>query len=320
MTRYVLRRVALFVPTAVAASLVVFALMRVLPGDAALAILADTPHTVEMREALREALGLNEPLHIQYSQWARSMLSREVGGRSLETGEPIGAILASQLSVTALLSVYAVGISLSLALPASILAALHRGRRIDRAIDGMSLAALSIPTVFAALLVLWLLLRLVKWSPPIIYVAPNEHLAEHMAMMIWPALLLSLAYTPHLMRVTRGRLIDVLESDYAAAARARGVGEAGVVIRHGVPNAAITLLTVIGLQFGLLISGAIVVEAVFGVPGIGRGIVHAALARDYPVVQSAATVLVLLVLTVNLAVDIACALVDPRVHYGRRTV
>lgn len=320
MTRYALRRVALFVPTAVAASMVVFALMRVLPGDAALAILADTPHTVEMRDALREALGLNEPLHIQYSQWARSMLSRELGGRSMETGEPIGAIVASQLAVTGLLSVYAVVISLLIALPASILAALHRGKRLDRAIDGISLAALSIPTVFAALLVLWLLLRLVKWSPPIIYVAPTEHLAEHMAMMIWPALLLALAYTPHLIRVTRGRLIDVLESDYAAAARSRGIGEAGVVIRHGVPNALITLVTVVGVQFGLLISGAIVVESVFGLPGLGRGIVHAALARDYPVVQSAATVLVLLVLMVNLVVDMACAIIDPRVQYGRRSV
>lgn len=318
MTRYILRRIALIVPTAVAASLVVFFVMRALPGDVALAILADTPHTVEIREALREELGLNDPLLTQYLRWIASMVTGQLGGASLETGEPVGAIVGGQLSVTALLAVYTVAVSLLVAVPLGIAAAMHRGAPLDQAVQGFAGASLAVPTVFASLLLVWVLLRLFRWSPPIIYSSPGEDLLEHVEIMIWPALLLAAAYLPHLLRVTRARLIDVLESDFAEAARARGLSELGVVLRHALPNATVALITVAGLQFGGLVSGALVVETVFGLPGLGRGIVHAALARDYPVVQSAAVVLVVLVLFANLFVDLAYAAVDPRVHYERR--
>ncbi len=319
MVRYMARRVIVAIPTLIAMSLLVFAIMRVLPGDVSLAILADTPHTVEMREALRRELGLEEPLPAQYARWAGSMLDGSFGGRSLETGEPISAILAEQLSVTLLLAVYAVVLSLAVALPLGVAAGLHRGRALDRAIEGASRAALSVPTVFAALLVMWLLLRLFGWSPPIIYEGPADDPATHIQMVFWPALLLAAAYGPHLVRVTRTRLIDVLDSDYAESARARGLTEAHVVLRHALPNALVAAITVAGVQLGALVSGAIVVETVFGLPGIGRGIVHAALARDYPVVQSIATILVALVLAGNLAVDLLYSFLDPRVRYdGRR--
>ena len=318
MTRYVIRRIALIVPTAFAASLVVFAVMRALPGDVVLAILADTPHTVEIREALREQLGLNEPLVAQYLRWVASLLSGQLGGVSLETGEPIGRIVSEQLSVTLLLACYAVVISIVIAVPLSIAATRREGRPVGRAIEGFALISLSVPTVFAALLLMWLLLRLFSWSPPIIYLGPAEGFLEHLEMMIWPAVLLALAYLPFLIRVTRVRLTDVLESDYSESARARGLSERGVVIRHALPNALIALVTMVGLQFGALVSGALVVETVFGLPGLGRGIVHAALARDYPVVQTMAIVLVVTVLAMNLVVDLVCAAIDPRVHYERR--
>ncbi len=319
MTRYILRRIALIVPAAFGASLVVFLVMRALPGDVALTILADTPHTVEIREALRDELGLNDPLHTQYLRWVASMGTADLGGTSLETGEPVGTIVGGQLSVTALLAAYTVAMSLLVAVPLGAAAAMRRGTVLDRTVQGVATASLSVPTVFASLLLVWVLLRLFRWSPPIIYSSPGEDLLEHAGIMIWPALLLAAAYLPHLLRVTRARLIDVLQSDYADAARARGLSEPGVLVRHALPNAMVALVTVAGLQFGALVSGALVVETVFGLPGLGRGIVHAALARDYPVVQSAAIVLVVLVLCVNLLVDLAYAAVDPRVHYGRRT-
>ena len=318
MTRYAIRRIALVVPSAFAASLVVFAVMRALPGDVVLAILADTPHTVEIREALREQLGLNEPLVTQYFTWVASLLTGEMGGVSLETGEPIGHIVSGQLSVTLLLAGYAVVISIAVALPLSIAAAGREGKPAGRAIEGFALVSLSVPTVFAALLLMWLLLRLVGWSPPIIYLGPTEDLREHLEMMVWPAVLLALAYLPVLIRVTRARLTDVLESDYSASARARGLSERGVILRHALPNALIALVTMVGLQFGSLVSGALVVETVFGLPGLGRGIVHAALSRDYPVVQTMAIVLVVTVLAMNLVVDLICAAIDPRVRYERR--
>ena len=320
MSRYIARRIALIIPTAIVSSMVVFAVMRVLPGDVALAILADTPHTVEMRETLREELGLNEPLFIQYLRWIGSIVSDELGGRSLETGERVRNVIAGQMSVTALLSVYAVLASVIVSVPVSVLAALRRGRWLDNVIQTASRIALSVPTLFAALLLVWLLLRLFGWSAPIIYSGPAEHPREHLEIMLWPVVLLTLAYAPHIVRVTRARLLDVLGSDYAESARARGIPEARVVVGHALPNAAITVITVVGLQVGVLISGDIVVEVIFGLPGIGRGIVRAALARDYPVVQSSAMVLVVLVLFVNFAVDVAYAGVDPRVRYGRRTL
>ncbi len=318
MTRYILRRIVLIVPTAFAASLLIFFVMRALPGDVALAILADTPHTVEIRDALREELGLNDPLLTQYLRWMASMVTGRFGGASLETGEPIGSIVAGQLSVTALLAVYTVAASLLVAVPLGVAAAMRRGTLLDRTVQGLAGASLAVPSVFASLLLVWVLLRLFRWSPPIIYSTPGEDILEHVEIMVWPALLLAAAYLPHLLRVTRARLIDVLRSDFAEAARARGLSELGVVVRHALPNAMLALITVAGLQFGTLVSGALVVETVFGLPGLGRGIVHAALARDYPVVQSAAVVLVVLVLLVNLLVDLAYAVVDPRVHYERR--
>ncbi len=319
VSRYIARRIALTIPTAIISSMVVFAVMRVLPGDVALAILADTPHTVEMREILREELGLNEPLLVQYLRWMGSIVSDELGGRSLETGERVRSIIAGQISVTALLTAYAVLVSVAVSVPASVLAALRRGRWIDEVIQTSSRIALSVPTLFAALLLVWLLLRLFGWSAPIIYSGLVEHPREHLEIMLWPVVLLTLTYAPHIVRVTRARLVDVLDSDYAQSARARGISEARVVVTHALPNAFITLATVVGLQLGVLISGAIVVEVIFGLPGIGRGIVRAALARDYPVVQSSAMVLVVLVLLVNFAIDIAYAVTDPRVRYGRRT-
>ncbi|TVQ22738.1 MAG: ABC transporter permease [Spirochaetaceae bacterium] len=313
MMRYALHRALLIVPTTVAASLVVFLAMRALPGDVALAILADTPHTIEVREALREELGLNKPLSVQYADWALSMVTGDFGGRSLESREPIRAILARQFPVTALLALYAVAVSIVVGLPLGVVGALRRGRPADRIVELATTGGLSLPIVFTSLLTLWLLLRLFGWSPPIIYSSPTEDLREHVEIMLAPALLLSLPYGAQLARVMRSALVAVADADYTVAARSRGLSELSVVVRHGVPNALLPAVTMIGLQFGTIVSGALVVETVFGLPGIGRGVVHAALARDYPVVQSTVIVLVTLVLATNLIVDLVYTRLDPRV-------
>ena len=313
MMRYALYRALLIVPTIIAASLVVFAAMRALPGDVALAILADTPHTIEVREALREELGLNRPLPVQYADWAWSMVTGDFGGHSLETREPIRAILARQLPVTALLALYAVAASLVVGIPLGVVGALRQGRPTDRIVALATTGGLSLPIVFTSLLTLWLLLRVFGWSPPIIYSSPAEDLREHVEIMLAPALLLSIPYGAQLARVMRSALVSVTDADYMVAARSRGLSPLSVVVRHGVPNALLPAVTMIGLQFGTIVSGALVVETVFGLPGIGRGVVHAALARDYPVVQSTVIILVTLVLAMNLIVDLLYTRLDPRV-------
>ena len=318
MTAWALRRVALLVPTVAAASLVVFVALRALPGDAALAILADTPHTLEIREALRVQLGLEEPLARQYLRWAAGMLSGDFGGRSLVSGEPIRAIVAGELGVTLLLACYATLLAAAVAIPLSVVAASRPGGVVDRAVGAVSLGGLSVPAVFTSLLVLWLLLRLLRWSPPIIYSGPTEDLRDHVEMMVWPTVVLAAGLAGQLVRVTRRRLVSLFDSDFVTAAHARGLSRGAVVLRHALPNALIALVTMIGLQFGSVIGGALVVETVFGLPGLGRGVVQAALARDYPLVQTSVTLLVGLVLLANVAVDLLYAAIDPRVSSGRR--
>jgi peptide/nickel transport system permease protein len=318
MLRYILTRIALIIPALLIATIVIFLLLRVLPGDVALTILSGSQHTEAMREALREELGLNDPLPVQYARWLWSMLRGRAGGVSLETREPIATILARQLPVTLLLAGYGMLVSVALSLPLGVVAALTRDRWPDRLIRVASLAGLSIPAVFAALLVSLLLLRLFRWSPPIIYLGPLEDVRAHLALMLWPALLLAWEYSSHLVRVTRASLLDVLAQDYIAAARAKGVGELSLVVKYGLRNALMPVVTVMGTQFGVLLSGSLVLETVFGLPGVGRGIVHAALARDYPVVQTTTAVLVLLFLVVNLGVDLLYARADPRVVYHAR--
>ncbi len=319
MINYLIRRLVLIVPTALAASVIVFFVMRALPGDVALAILADTPHTVEMREALREELGLNDPLAVQYAAWIRSLLFGELGGRSLETREPISEIVSRQLPVTLLLAAYATGLSLIIGVPLGIAAALHRGRPLDYSIRAVTLAGLSVPGVFASLLVMWLLLRLFRWSSPIIYATPREDFGEHVAIMIVPAIILSWEFLSHVVRVMRAGLVSILEREYVVTARSKGLTELAVVVKHGVPNAMLPVITITGIQFGTLIGGAMIVETIFGLPGIGRGIVRAALARDYPLVQSVATLVVTLSLGVNLLVDFAYAAIDPRITFAGRS-
>ncbi len=318
MLRYILTRIALMIPTLLIATIAVFFLLRVLPGDVALTILSGSQHTEAMREALREELGLNDPLPVQYGRWLWSMLRGQAGGVSLETREPIAAILRRQLPVTLLLAAYGMLVSIVLSLPLGVLAAVTKGRWPDRLIRVASLAGLSVPAVFSALLVSLLLLVLFRWSPPIIYSGPLEDPGAHAALMLWPALILAWEYSSHLVRVTRASLLDVLAHDYVVAARVKGVPETAVVVKYGLRNAFVPVITVMGTHFGVLLSGSLVLETIFGLPGVGRGIVHAALARDYPVVQSTTAVLVLLFLVVNLVVDLVYVRTDPRLVYRVR--
>ncbi len=310
-------RLLLAAPTALAASLVVFLVMRALPGDVALTILSGSPHTVEMREALRAELGLRDPLAVQYARWLRLMVNGQFGGRSLESREPIGSLLARQLPVTALLAFYAALLSVVLAVPLGIAAAVHRDRWPDYLIRLATLAGLSVPGVWAALMLIAGLLLVFHWSPPVIYASLRADPGEHFQMMAWPALLLAWEYSSHLVRVTRASMLDVLSRDFVVAARAKGLPYRHVLLRHGLRCALVPVVTMVGLQFGTLLSGALVLETIFGLPGLGRGLVTAALARDYPVVQSFVTLLVLFSLVVNVVVDFLYGILDPRTTRGR---
>ncbi|MBI4313151.1 MAG: ABC transporter permease [Chloroflexi bacterium] len=290
--------------------------MRALPGDIVLVIAGDAAVSPLVRETLREELGLNDPLHVQYGRWLWSMVNGEFGGRSLETREPIRAIVGRQLPVTLLLAAYTLLLSVVVSAPLGVAAAAWHNRWPDRVIRIATLGGIALPSLWVAIMVLLALLLVFRWSPPVIYSSPWADPRTHLQMAVWPTLVLSWEYGAHLVRVTRSSMLEALGQQYVAAARGKGLPEHHVILRHALPNALVPFVTMLGLQFGGLLSGTLILETIFGLPGVGRGLVQAALARDYPVVQSLATLFVSLSLVVSLAVDVTYARIDPRISHS----
>ena len=318
MTRYLAIRLALFLPTLLIASIVIFAIMRVVPGDVADVVLGgsgESTHDIEQIERVREELGLDDPLVVQYGDWLWSLVNGDFGGRSFDSREGIASIVGRQLPVTLLLTVYAVGFALIAAVPLGVLAAKAQDRWPDYLARSLSIAGQAAPAFVLALVVLLVLLTVFNWTPPIIYADPWEDPWRHVRIMIAPALVLGFGLSGVLIRMTRASMLETLGQDYVRTARGKGLSERLVLFRHALRNAAIPVVTVGALQAGALLSGAVVIEAVFGLPGLGRGIVDAVTSRDYPVIQALAMLLVFLILCINLIADTAYAVLDPRISY-----
>jgi peptide/nickel transport system permease protein len=317
MVDYVTRRVLLVVPTLLLASLLVFAVMRVLPGDVTGAILGGEGEALRpaVVEALRSELGLDAPLPLQYVRWIGSLAAGD-GGRSLVTRERVRDLIARQLPVTLLLALYAFAIALLVAVPLGALAAQRAGSSLDLALRGLAVAGAALPGFWLALLALLAVVTLLRWSPPLAYLPPTVRPLEHLEIMAIPALVLAFELGAHLLRTTRAATLEALGQDHVRTAVAKGVSRLGVTLRHALRTASLGVVTVAGAQVGTLVGGAVVLEAVFGLPGLGRGLVTAVVTRDYPVVQGLALVLVAIVLAVNLVVDLLYALLDPRIRYA----
>ena len=315
MRRYIAYRVGLIAPTLLLASVVLFLIMRALPGDVATVILSgsgSSAHSVDAREALRAELGLGDPLPVQYGRWLLSMVNGEFGGRSLATGETVRTLLGRQFSVTLLLTAYAVALSAALSIPAGVLAAVGRDRWPDYLVRAITAVGQAVPSFWVALLVVLGLLLWFGWSPPIVYEAPWRAPLQHLQVMFIPVLLLAWEYSAHVARVTRAAMIEALSQDYVRTARGKGLPEHVVVWRHALRNALIPSTTVLGLQLGSVLGGTLVLEMIFGLPGLGRGVVTAAVERDYPVVLSISVLLVLAMLVANLLLDLLARALDPR--------
>jgi peptide/nickel transport system permease protein len=314
---YVLRRLALLVPTLLVASLAVFLVVRALPGDVIGAVLGGEGEALrpELAAAMRAELDLDAPLSVQYGRWLWRMVNGELGGRSLVTREPIAELVSRQLPVTALLSSYALLLAVATALPLGALAAARRGRLLDIVVRTVAAAGAALPGFWVALLALLLAVTLLRWSPPLVYVAPWVGPLDHLGMMVIPALVLAWELGSHLLRTTRAATLDALAQDFVRTAIAKGLPPRDV-LRHALRSAAVPVVTVVGLHLGTLLGGAVILEAIFGLPGIGRGLVQAVVARDYPVVQSLALVLVTIVVALDLVVDLLYTVADPRIAYG----
>ncbi len=283
MRSYIARRVLLFVPTLLVASMAIFLMMRIVPGDVAQVILGgdgSDPSSSGQLDALRKELGLTDPLPVQYARWIWSMVDGEFGGRSIIDREPLGSIMARRWPVTFLLSLYAVVISVVISVPLGVLAAVKQDRWPDYLVRLFTIAGHAVPSFWLALVLILVLAVSFDWTPPLRYQSLWQDPGAHFQKMIWPVLVLSWGFSSSIARITRSNMLEVLRQDYVRTARSKGLIEKVVLWRHALRNALIPVTTLTGLQLAALLSGTVILESIFGLPGMGQGIVVAANARD----------------------------------------
>lgn len=304
MRAYLLRRVAFLIPTLLGVATLVFAILHAVPGDPIDVLLGESAAAVD-REQMRTRLGLDRPLVEQYG---RSLAATARGdlGRSLRSDRPVAALIAERLPATLALGGAATLVALALGIPLGALAAARKGGGADRFALGASLAAIAIPNFWLGPALVLLFSVELGWLP----VAGAGSLRH----LVLPALTLGAGMSGVLVRMTRSALLETLAEDYVRTARAKGLSEGAALLRHALPNALTPVLSVVGLQLGAVLGGSVIAETIFAWPGLGRLLVEAIAARDYPVVQGAVLVIAALYVLVNLATDLAYVAVNPRMR------
>lgn len=334
MFRYIIRRLISMIPTLVGVSIVVFMFIHLIPGDPATAMLREGA-PAELAERIRENLGLNKPLYEQYAIYMGKILHGDLG-RSLVTNNPVVDDLSNRLPATAELSLFAMIVATLVGVPAGIISAVRRNTIIDTASMAFSLVGVSMPIFWLGLMAMYLFAVVLHWLPAGTRIGVDVELEritnfylldaiisgnipaliDLMRHMIMPALVLGTVPMAILARMTRSSMLEALNQDYVRTAHAKGLPARAVVIGHALKNALLPVVTIIGLQVGTLLSGAILTETIFGWPGIGRWVFDSIQLRDYPVVQGVTLVIALVFVFVNLIVDISYAFIDPRIRYS----
>jgi len=314
MTAYILRRLALLVPVLLVVGVVVFGLVHLTPGDPAAVMLGDRA-TAEDIARLRDQLGLNDPLPAQFVHWFGKVLRLDFG-ESIFLGEPVTQALLDRAEPTALLTLYALLIQVLIGIPAGVLAAVRYNSRLDRVLTAVAISGSAIPTFFLGILLILVFAVRLRWLPSGGYAPLTEDPAKHLKSMLLPAFALGFSSAGLLARMVRSSMLDVLREDYVRTAFAKGLPERLVIVRHGLRNALIPALTVIGISLGGLLGGAVVTETVFTIPGMGRLVVQSIARRDYPVIQGAVITIAMTYVLVNLLVDVLYVYIDPRVRLG----
>ncbi len=316
MLTFLLRRLLLTIPTLFGVALIVFALMRAIPGDVVTGLVGlEGNVSAERLDELRRMFGLDLPVHVQFGQWITAALQGDLGS-SLRTGRPVATDLALRFPVTLELTFLGLAIALVLAVPLGVIAALHRGRWPDAVSSLFALLGLSIPGFFLGILLILAFSLRLGWLPPAGYVPFAESPLNNLRHMLLPAASLGLILAAATTRIVRSSLLETLGRDYVRTARAKGLREQAVVYRHALRTALIPVVTVVGLQFGQLLGGAVIIEQVFSLPGVGRFALEGINLRDYPIVQGAVLLIAAAFVAVNLLVDVLYAVIDPRVRYG----
>jgi peptide/nickel transport system permease protein len=300
------------VPSLLIASLIVFTLPRLIPGDVVQLMLEEKAYGKDL-EDLRAKLGLNRPIHVQYFEWLGA-IARGHFGESLWTRQPVLSELARRLPVTATLGLMATAVAIAIGVPIGVLAATRQDGALDFVARSAAILGLSVPSFVLAILVTLLPAIWWGWTPPR-FVEFSKSPGGHLLQFVLPAIILGVASAAGIMRLTRGMLLEVLRQDYVRTAWSKGLRERVVVLKHALKNALIPVVTVLGLQVAAIAGGAVIVEWIFGIPGMGQFLVDAIVQRDYPVIQGINLVIVTIIVMTNLTVDLVYAVLDPRIRY-----
>lgn len=304
MTAYILRRLVLLIPVLIGVSLITFLMSHLVPGDP-VAVMLGTNATAENEALLREQLGLNDPLYVQYFRYAGNALQGDLG-TSIRSGQPVLTEVRERIGSTVQLTLAAMTIAIVLGVTLGVLAAASGRRSTDAGIMSLALIGISMPTFWSGILLILLFGLKLHWLP-IAGTGPKS--------LILPAIALAAPATAVLARMSRSTMLEVLNEDFVRTARAKGLRNQVVVRRHVLKNALIPVVTIIGLQFGGLLTGAVIVESVFSRPGLGRYAVTAIQSRDFPAIQGIVLLAAIIYVIVNLIVDLLYAAVDPRIRY-----
>lgn len=303
MTKYILRRILLLVPILLGVTVIVFGIMYLTPGDPAILMLGENAPEAEL-EAIRERLGLNEPPHVQYVVWLGRVVQGDFG-RSIRSNRPVTSEIRARLPATVELAVLATLLAIVVGVPLGVVSANRPNSLVDHVATVLAFGGLAMPVFWQGLMMILIFSVWVDWFPP------SGRLGDW-SYYVMPTVTLGTSAIAAITRMTRATMLETLSQDYVRTARSKGVHPRGVTYRHALGNALIPVVTVIGLQFGALLSGAVITETIFSWPGIGRLAVDAIRAKDFPVVQGTVMVFALLYALVNLLTDVLYAYLDPR--------
>jgi peptide/nickel transport system permease protein len=311
--RFLARRLLLLVPTLIGMSMLVFLMVRLLPGDIIDVLTGgDIFVTEEQRQQMREQLGISGSLPEQYANWVSDAVRGDFG-ESLRNTEPVTSILGDALPITIELVVLGLLIAVLFGIPFGVISAVRRESAHDYASRLAGLIGVSLPSFWLATLLLLLTSRVFHWVPPTSYVSPFDDPIENLSQFILPALSISVFTMAIVMRMVRATMLEVLGQDYVRTARSKGVARRRVVSKHALRNALIPVVTVVGFEVGVLMSGAAIVEIIFGLPGVGWNLLQAIFNRDYPLIQATAMLLATIFIVFNLLVDVIYGWLDPRI-------
>jgi len=316
MLAYIVKRLLSMIPVLFIVSIVIFFIIHITPGDPAATILG-MEATPEQIEELNEELGFNRPLHEQYISWIAGVFQGDLGD-SIFMNQPVTQAIGEHLGPTLSLAILAQIIAVILAIPFGVLAAYKRGSLTDTALMSTSLLGLAVPSFLLALILMLLFGVKLQWLPIAGYEPLSEGLVEHLRYLILPAISLGTIQAALITRMTRSSMLDVLSVNFIKTARAKGVKERTVLLRHAFRNAFLPILTVIGQTFGTLVTGAVVVETIFNIPGIGQLIINSITRRDFPVIQGVVLIVTVSYVFINLVIDLLYGVVDPRVRLDRK--